>query len=212
MAIKKTFRNIILLTIILLSTCVLKSNVITNDIRYKVSDISNNKKYLVTIREDLVNQQVTISNMTNTICIANIAQIDSIYSLNKNFLIVIASMRGGSGVKVKRAVIFSINNKKLFKSLDLESEDISSSISESGQEFLNESYKLTINKFIDNIQSRFLELTIRNNQSKYSVQLNFDISKMIFYDVSSGKSTISGDKIITKNQAVLYSYNNDSCK
>src|SRR3569833_70480 len=68
-----------------------------------------------------VHETLKLSLLKDSLCVYGVSYLDTVITLNSQFLLVHYGIRGGSGIHVKRALLICVKNDKLFQSLDITS-------------------------------------------------------------------------------------------
>jgi hypothetical protein len=111
--------------------CFLSFRILGQEIKEKhlLRGVDDNEPYSVTIQEDVVNEITTLSIGVNTVTISGVQDIKTVTLHSEVFLEVQFRIRGGSGIKVRRAVLLCVSQGKIYKALDVLSE-VTSRVSE----------------------------------------------------------------------------------
>ncbi len=97
----------------------------TYDRSYSLRDFSDGSVCSVTIKEDVVNEIITLSTGTSSLKILAALDIETIVVHSEAFLEVKFRVKGGSGTKARRSVVICVSNGAIYKSLDVSSTFVS---------------------------------------------------------------------------------------
>lgn len=192
MEIKKTHISFV---IILFSIAVLNNQLRGQTIKIQSFD---GKSQTIKIAHDSDQDLLTIATLKDTVHIEDCTSIEQAIASNKNFVRIIYQVRGGSGIHVRRMIILTSKNNKLYQSLHI--------IALFKEEFIDYSkdpvsvapdksslYEVKINltntdyhneKMIGSIHSeeKLKDSPQKNYNREKNVSLNFDTTKNIFYN------------------------------
>jgi hypothetical protein len=175
---------------------------LTNTAKSQVFNVESldGKARQIHVLSDYGKRILTIAFLNDTLHIKDLTNIEATDILNKHFLRIIYSLRGGSGINLRNTVILTVDGETLCQSLhimslfDEEFIDFSKPVDSSSPVDVKSVYEAIPNLTGNNSENYKLNIHIHDerkskhtSQTNYSrdnqITLNFDTSQHVFYNI-----------------------------
>lgn len=185
----------------------------------KLLDFETNESFDIIIKQNLINLEMQVfannDGIRDSIKIINeVTNIDSVLIVDRKFLIIHYSIRGGSGVHFRYLRIITIKNRHLYDSFALLDNYWANNKGKKIEEY-NVNYNIKKDSGDYHINLSVIEKESDGKEKYCHQSLLFNYDYMIFSNIQDNMSQICiedelGEKdIIISNDANLYSFNLD---
>ncbi len=160
---------------------------------YNVESFNGNIQK-IHISPDYINNTLTITCLNDTIHINDFTDIrDDVNILDKRFLEIVYSIRGGSDIHLRRVLLLCVNNNKLLQPLDvdfLSSYDLSTVYNKNADSLKlfdeHSLYQLKLSLIGDNKNNYKLNVNVYDeNKSKHSPTTNYVYNKQVILSLDT---------------------------